>query len=275
MSGQLETSHNFPRCLGIRGTIVGLEKISEQYITGHGSVQGSHQIHGTYTGSHNPYVLPGQNIGSISGSGSITGSSSIQTDYEYLTRFFIRDDSGVDTPFEIDGEHLPLLNGHMATAIFVFNDRNQALLIGIVNHITRIEHSLASIRKITRHLRIPAYRNVRQEILTREIRQRRLRSHIRATQPKIPWLWLSLAIGLVAVGIGLLIRARFGMGASVLIVLGVGTAAVSGGWLCQIAYTTQKIQSMPLYKTVRIENEKLSAELRRIEALVQSTLRSG
>jgi len=251
---------------------VGVEKISEQYIEGEGRIHGTQRIAGQFTGSNNPFVLPGQNQGSIYGRGSIDGHSEIRTKYKYATRFFIRETTGVDTPFVVYGEHLPILDGHEASAIYVFNKSGESLVVAIVNHTTKLSHSLVSSGWLIDHLGIPKYRTVRRQVYSQELKQQELRRHLRNSLPKIPWLWLACACGGVLGFLGILLKGRFSAVGWMFAIVGIATCCFSAIWLAMIYFQTNQIKSKPLYKDIRIANNDVSIELSKIESFIEGAL---
>jgi hypothetical protein len=168
------------------GQIVGLEKRSEQHVTGDGFIRGSltlsgryrgGELHGRYHGAQMGIPAFGQidgtpASGGIDGFGQISGVSRLRTHYRYETRFFIRDKAGTDLYVSILGEHLPVLDGHMVTAVYLrkLTDTRStdSLLCALCNHNTGKTHYTATENLLIQYLGIPAFRWVQEETMSDE-----------------------------------------------------------------------------------------------------------
>ena len=144
-------------CYAMHGMIVGVEKISEQHVSGYGFTEGHGRLYGFYSGPHYGHW----GTGSLYGSSELFGEQRVWTDYEYATRFFIQDSGGRELPVNVFGDHLPIRDGHRVIAIVVRNSSNSDLLFAMINETTSQELSCCRNGELLRHLDIPAYRYVR------------------------------------------------------------------------------------------------------------------
>lgn len=302
--------------------VVGLEKVSEQYIEGSGSIGGGQTISGKqtvsgyYDGASGPMTPMGRAFpakGALSGSGSLTGfgwlagSASLRTRYKYETRFFLRQDNGVDRPFRFLGvEYMPILEGHTVSAVYCENDRGRPLLLALVNHNTRpavLAHRTDD--DIIDHLGIPRRRRLQRVLLSPEEHDRlmdeqqverqvarehhkRLLTRKRQTRERLtPWLLVACAVSFVTLGLGLLLH--FGAknkvaGLTLLAVGGVGLIAGSVAWACIYLDESSHAGRQPVrpsqpietHETVTVSNdEEIDGELERIKDFIASVARSA
>jgi hypothetical protein len=251
-----------PAC--IRGDVIGLERIQEQYVKGQGYLSGSNVLAGSYHGGDAFHPA----TGSVYGHGQIQGAQAMWTEFRYETRFFVRQPSGIDQPVRVEGDALQLLDGHVVTAVVLKNDYNEQLMCAVVNHSTAIIHWTTTEQELERFVAIPKRRRVREQVLTSEERDEKLRRHNERLFRYYPWL-LALAGGGVLIAIigAVLLSSGIAVG-SLPMVIGIFAAGFSGVYGLLHFQQAQYIKNQPLTETISVPNRDLRDEIDAIVRLV-------
>lgn len=258
----------YARPFSVNGSVVGLEKVREQYVQGRGYLSGSHTVTGYYSGPHPPWRA----AGAISGYGAVYGEHAVWTEYQYETVFFVREPDGRDFPVRVVGEHLPLLDGHRVSVAVVANDWREYLLAAVVNHSTGVIHWTTTEGEVVRFLGIPQRRRVRVEVMTPAERDREIDERgdrLRRLGP------VSLAGALAGGAAALLGCVLFLSGAAVgclLVVLGV-CLGLAGGLVWGIHYQRlHAARNRPLAETTSVRNPEVDAEIDALDRFVEGLL---
>jgi hypothetical protein len=247
------------------GRVVGLEKSSEQYVSGDAFIAGSQHISGSYDGGH----------GSISGFGWLGGSAKTRTHYRYKTSFFMRRSDGSDQPFCIIGEHLPLLDGHAIASVHAINDDRDSLLCALVNFNTRQTFTTTRSSELIDHLGIPRRVRTQELVLSPESRKLRIAEHFRKYESMLPWMTLALTIGIAVMAMLGLVAGTTGLnglGFAALLVAGVLTASLSG-IVIFIQVRGNRLKHLPTHQTRFIKNREIEEELDGIRDFVERVAR--
>jgi DNA-directed RNA polymerase subunit RPC12/RpoP len=258
----------YATCFITDGNCVGFEQIAEQYISGSGSLTGSHSSRGEMRTPN--YGLGGfvQTIGTFSGYGSISGSSRIDTDYRYNTRFFLRSGNR-DIPISITGNSIQLLDGHAIGLLHLQNSEGKVANCAVLNRNTKQVYYIMSEADILWHLRIPKELEVVEEVLSDDLRQSKLlsckRKRIEYGKYAIAVIVATVVSAIMAIAFlvfSITSNSRTQFLFSVLFVL-FGAAVPM---LYYIYYSTlvedeRRIKFLPSHKTSYIRNTEIDEEL--------------
>lgn len=253
----MQVTTPFSTYIAMMGSVVGLEKVSEQYVSGESELHGEQRIYGSSD----------QRGGGMYGSGYLVGSGEVKTEYRYQTRFFLREPSGRDRPISVAGTHLPLLEGHTVTAVYAENDSDESLLLALINHNTGQLHRISTDGALIYHLGIPKKHTIQRLVLSPEERWELFRRKKRAYAKVRPALAVAAILGLIFFLVGLLLSARGFSNALAIIGLIVGLSAL--GILANFMIELGKIKDAPSHEQELVPNPDLAHELRRLSEFVE------
>jgi hypothetical protein len=259
----------YTRPILIRGEVVGLEKVREQYVRGSGYVEGSQVLIGSYHGAD----AVRHASGGVWGHGSISGRQETWTEYHYETNFFIRKPDGQDCPVRRAGEHLQLLDGHLVTAVVLRNDYDEHLLAAIVNHSTTMRHWMTTEDELVRFIGLSRRRRVRAQLMTPDERARELQSYRRKLNAYTPWLLGACFCGVALGLLGIIFLAGDHTAPGALMTMGGLALGLVAGLLWLLAYRhLLGIKNKPETETISVANRELQDELDAIYRFVRCLL---